>query len=65
MGGPQWLPGNCVLLTDNPAVTRLSDLSRPQRLAFRLRGSAVRRQLQRRRAHRAVCSARWALTPVG
>ena len=34
MGDPQWLPGYCVLLTDDPAVQRLSDLSRAQRSAF-------------------------------
>ncbi len=34
MGDPQWLPGYCVLLTDNPAVERLSDLSVSERNAF-------------------------------
>jgi diadenosine tetraphosphate (Ap4A) HIT family hydrolase len=34
MGDPQWLPGYCVLLTDNPGVERLSDLSQAERLAF-------------------------------
>jgi diadenosine tetraphosphate (Ap4A) HIT family hydrolase len=34
IGDVQWLPGYCVLLADDPAVTRLSDLSRPRRLAF-------------------------------
>ena len=34
MGDPQWLPGYCVLLTDDPAVERLSDLSRGQRSAY-------------------------------
>ncbi|MEV0902857.1 diadenosine tetraphosphate hydrolase [Actinoplanes sp. NPDC049802] len=34
IGDVQWLPGYCVLLTDNPRVERLSDLARPERLAF-------------------------------
>src|SRR3954447_23900357 len=34
IGDVQWLPGYCVLLTDDPAVTRLSDLPRPDRLEF-------------------------------
>ena len=34
MGDPQWLPGYCVLLTDNPEAERLSDLSPTQRSAF-------------------------------
>jgi diadenosine tetraphosphate (Ap4A) HIT family hydrolase len=34
MGDPQWLPGYCVLLTDNPGAERLSDLSQAERLAF-------------------------------
>ena len=34
IGDVQWLPGYCVLLTDDPAVTRLSDLPRPDRLTF-------------------------------
>lgn len=34
IGDVQWLPGYCVLLTDNPSVHRLSDLSRSDRLAF-------------------------------
>jgi len=29
MGDVQWLPGYCVLLTDDPDVTRLSELPRP------------------------------------
>jgi hypothetical protein len=29
MGDVQWLPGYCVLLTDDPSVGRLSDLARP------------------------------------
>ncbi|MFI7596796.1 HIT family protein [Actinoplanes sp. NPDC049681] len=33
-GDVQWLPGYCVLLTDDPGVTRLSDLPKPRRLAF-------------------------------
>jgi diadenosine tetraphosphate (Ap4A) HIT family hydrolase len=34
MGDVQWLPGYCVLLTDDPHVETLSDLSRPRRLEF-------------------------------
>jgi hypothetical protein len=34
MGDPQWLPGYCVLLTDNPQAERLSDLSRIDRSAY-------------------------------
>lgn len=34
MGDPQWLPGYCVLLTDDPEVGRLSDLSKAQRTAY-------------------------------
>jgi diadenosine tetraphosphate (Ap4A) HIT family hydrolase len=34
IGDVQWLPGYCVLLSDNPAATRLSDLSREGQLAF-------------------------------
>jgi diadenosine tetraphosphate (Ap4A) HIT family hydrolase len=34
IGDVQWLPGYCVLLTDDPAVTRLTDLPRPRRLEF-------------------------------
>jgi diadenosine tetraphosphate (Ap4A) HIT family hydrolase len=34
IGDVQWLPGYCVLLADDPAVTRLTDLPRPRRLAF-------------------------------
>lgn len=34
IGDVQWLPGYCVLLTDDPGVTRLSDLPRPRRLGF-------------------------------
>lgn len=47
IGDVQWLPGYCVLLADDPAVTRLTDLSRPRRLAFLqsmdLLGEAVER----------------------
>lgn len=34
IGDRQFLPGYAVLLTDDPAVTRLSDLPRPRRLAY-------------------------------
>jgi diadenosine tetraphosphate (Ap4A) HIT family hydrolase len=34
MGDVQWLPGYCVLLTDDPDATRLSDLTRERRSAF-------------------------------
>ena len=34
IGDVQWLPGYCVLLADDPAVTRLSDLSPSRRLQF-------------------------------
>jgi diadenosine tetraphosphate (Ap4A) HIT family hydrolase len=34
MGDPQWLPGYCVLLTDDPAAERLSDLSGAERTAY-------------------------------
>ena len=34
MGDPQWLPGYCVLLTDNPEAGRLSDLHRTERSAY-------------------------------
>ncbi|GAA4607019.1 diadenosine tetraphosphate (Ap4A) HIT family hydrolase [Actinoplanes octamycinicus] len=34
IGDTQFLPGYCVLLTDDPAVSRLSDLPRAGRLAF-------------------------------
>ena len=40
MGDPQWLPGYCLLLTDNPVVQRLSDLPWPERMQF-LRSMAV------------------------
>jgi len=32
MGDPQWLPGYCLLLTDDPDVERLSDLPNLRRL---------------------------------
>jgi diadenosine tetraphosphate (Ap4A) HIT family hydrolase len=34
MGDVQWLPGYCVLLTDDPAADRLADLPRERRLRF-------------------------------
>ncbi|MFC8501605.1 HIT family protein [Pedococcus sp. NPDC057267] len=34
VGDVQWLPGYCVLLTDDPQVQRLSDLPRGRRLEF-------------------------------
>lgn len=34
IGDVQWLPGYSVLLTDDPAVTRLSDLPRERRAAY-------------------------------
>jgi diadenosine tetraphosphate (Ap4A) HIT family hydrolase len=34
MGDPQWLPGYCVLLTDDAEAERLSDLSAKERSAF-------------------------------
>ncbi len=34
MGDPQWLPGYCVLLTDDPTAQRLSDLPKPQQSAY-------------------------------
>ncbi len=34
IGDVQWLPGYCVLLADDPAATRLSDLPRARRLDF-------------------------------
>jgi diadenosine tetraphosphate (Ap4A) HIT family hydrolase len=40
MGDPQWLPGYCLLLTDDAAVHCLSDLPWPQRMQF-LRSMAV------------------------
>jgi diadenosine tetraphosphate (Ap4A) HIT family hydrolase len=34
IGDVQWLPGYCVLLTDDPTISQLSDLPRPRRLAY-------------------------------
>lgn len=34
IGDVQWLPGYCVLLTDNPKAERLSDLPRSERSSF-------------------------------
>jgi diadenosine tetraphosphate (Ap4A) HIT family hydrolase len=34
IGDVQWLPGYCVLLADDPAVTRLTDMPRPKRASF-------------------------------
>ena len=34
IGDVQWLPGYCVLLSDDPAAGRLSDLTPEQRAAF-------------------------------
>jgi diadenosine tetraphosphate (Ap4A) HIT family hydrolase len=34
IGDVQWLPGYCVLLADDPAITRLTDLPKPRRLEF-------------------------------
>lgn len=34
MGDVQWLPGYCLLVTDDPDVDRLSDLSPTRRTAF-------------------------------
>lgn len=34
IGDVQWLPGYSVLLTDNPTITRLSDLPRERRLRY-------------------------------
>jgi diadenosine tetraphosphate (Ap4A) HIT family hydrolase len=34
IGDVQWLPGYCVLLADDPAVSRLTDLPRPRRRAY-------------------------------
>lgn len=47
MGDPQWLPGYCVLLSDDPEADRLSDLAGHEQLAYlasmALLGSAVER----------------------
>jgi diadenosine tetraphosphate (Ap4A) HIT family hydrolase len=34
IGDVQWLPGYCVLLTDDPSASRLSDLRKPKRTDF-------------------------------
>lgn len=34
MGDVQWLPGYCILLTDDPHVTRLSELPRRTRMQY-------------------------------
>jgi diadenosine tetraphosphate (Ap4A) HIT family hydrolase len=34
IGDVQWLPGYCVLLADDPAASRLTDLPRPRRMDF-------------------------------
>lgn len=34
IGDVQWLPGYCVLLTDQPSVTRLTELPRPARVRY-------------------------------
>ena len=34
IGDVQWLPGYCVLLSDDPLITRLSDLPRHRRLRY-------------------------------
>lgn len=59
MGDPQWLPGYCVLLTDNPEAGRLSDLARAEQSDYlqsmALLGSAVERAcLERDEAFRRV-----------
>lgn len=52
MGDVQFLPGYCVLITDTPGADRLTDLPRPQRLAFlssmELLGEAVQTVCARR-----------------
>ncbi len=52
MGDPQWLPGYCVLLSDDPSADRLSDLSRPEQTAYlgsmALLGEAVERACRER-----------------
>ncbi|UUV36071.1 hypothetical protein NQK81_22415 [Amycolatopsis roodepoortensis] len=52
IGDTQFLPGYCVLLTDSPAVGRLTDLPRPRRLKFlsdlELLGEAVENVCARR-----------------
>lgn len=34
IGDVQWLPGYCVLLSDDPSIERLTDLPRPKRRQF-------------------------------
>lgn len=34
MGDPQWLPGYCVLLSDDPQADRLSDLTRAEQVTY-------------------------------
>ena len=34
MGDVQWLPGYCVLLTDDPDVQQLSELPHPTRMQY-------------------------------
>jgi diadenosine tetraphosphate (Ap4A) HIT family hydrolase len=34
IGDVQWLAGYCVLLVDDPAITRLSELAKPDRRSF-------------------------------
>lgn len=52
LGDTQFLPGYCVLLSDDPAADRLADLPRARRLAFLadmdLLGAAVARVCARR-----------------
>lgn len=52
IGDVQYLPGYCVLITDDPAADRLTDLPRQRRLAFLadldLLGEAVARVCARR-----------------
>jgi diadenosine tetraphosphate (Ap4A) HIT family hydrolase len=52
IGDVQFLPGYCVLLTDSPQASRLTDLPRPRRLRFladlELLGEAVERVCARR-----------------
>ena len=54
LGDPQWLPGYCVLLSDDPTADRLSDLSRPERTDYlasmALLGEAVERACAERDA---------------
>ncbi|HEX7744765.1 MAG TPA: diadenosine tetraphosphate hydrolase [Micromonosporaceae bacterium] len=55
IGDVQFLPGYCLLITDDPAADRLTDLPRARRLAFlddmdRL-GEAVQRVCERRDPH--------------